>query len=355
MTTRLLLVCLIATAFLSLPARADEEDAAGAGASALVSTLPVQHKSLAENITAYGTVQPDPAEVHSVAMPHEGIVAKVFVRAGQAVKTGEPIVAIENSAGATAQYEQAKAALDYARQDLDRTQSLLKDQLATREQVAQAEKALGTAQSEFDRMVKLGSDKSSEILRAAFDGVVTDVAAKPGDHLQADAVTVTIGSRDLLVVALGVEPEDVARITPGTPVHLTSPLDPTVAIDAKISVMHDMVNATTHLVDGVVQLTPPATDKLVLGMTVAGRIELPSPPGAVVPRAALMEDADGTFVFTVDGGVAHRQTVSVVAESESEAAVKETLAEQTKVVVTGNAALKDGMKVREAATQGGDK
>jgi hypothetical protein len=159
----------------------------------------------------------------------------------------------------------------------------------------------------------------------------------------------------MLVVALGIEPEDIARVAAGTPVHLTSPLDPQVAIDGKIAVMHDMVNATTHLVDGVVQLTPPATDKLVLGMTIAARIELSAPPGAVVPRAALMEDADGAFVFTVDAGVAHRQPVSVVAESDAEASLKEALTEQTRVVVAGNAALKDGMKVREAAARGGDK
>ena len=68
-----------------------------------------------------------------------------------------------------------------------------------------------------------------------------------------------------------------------------------------------------------------------------------------------MEDADGTYVFTVDGGVAHKLPVSVVAENETEASVKEALAAQTRVVVTGNAALKDGMKVREREARGADK
>ena len=88
-------------------------------------------------------------------------------------------------------------------------------------------------------------------------------------------------------------------------------------------------------------------------MTLRGNIDLSGPESAVVPRAALMQDEEGTYVFTVAEGVAHKTPVSLLTETDTEAAVKEAFAAGTQVVVAGNAALKDGMKVRLPAEKSG--
>ncbi len=335
------------------PAQADddEKDAAVVRA-ALITTAPVELKSISESITAYGVVQSDPSEVHSIAMPRDGVILKVFVRLGQTVKSGDAVIEIGNSPGTSAQYDQAKVAVDYATRELERNRHLLEQHVVTRDQVAQSEKSLSAAQSELSRMVGEGADQTSQGVCATFDGIITDVAAKPGDRLQSGAVTATIGSRDKLVVALGIEPEDVSRISLDMAVRLTSPLNRDIGIDATISRMNGIVNASTHLVDGLVELSPPASDNLILGMTLQAAFAVPLPKGAVIPRAALMQDENGTYVFTVDGNVAHKLAVSPVMETETEAALKEPLTAGTKVVVAGNAALEDGMSVRETATKG---
>lgn len=333
-------------------ARADEDAAGAPAASAFVKTATVEQKSIAVTVTVYGTVQPDPAEVHNISMPREGIISKVFVRPGQTVTAGEPVIGIESSPGAAAQYDQARVALDYAQKDLDRNKKLLQEQLATRDQVAAAEKTLSTAQSELDRMVKTGADKASEVIRATFDGVVTDVTAKPGDRLAADALTMTVASKDALIVALGIEPGDVSRITPDTTVQLSSPVNAGLHIDGKIAAMHGIVNPSTHLVDGLVRLNTADTPGLMPGMTLKGAVSIPVAQSAVVPRAAVMQDEEGAFVYTVVENTAHKMPVTIRAENDAQSALVEALAAGTRVVVGGNAALEDGIKVREEENAG---
>jgi len=340
----------IAISLVTASAFADSGEGGGTEAekgAAFVVTAPIQEKTLTETITAYGTVQSDPAQIHNIAMPREGIIINVFVRPGQIVKTGDPVIEFETSPGSTAQYDQAKAAVQYAAKTLERNKSLLKEQLATRSQVAQSEKDLADTKTELDKLVKSGANQPHQTLPASFDGVVTSVTAIPGDRLQADALTATIGSRNALVVALGIEPEDASRIVVGADVTLTSPLNPAINVKDKISAVHGMVNPTTRLVDALVQLSPPDTDNLVQGMTLVGHINLTPWKGPAIPSAAIMEGESGFYIFTVKDGTAKKTSVGVALETDNEAGLKDTLAEGTRVVISGNALLSDGMAVRE--------
>jgi len=337
------------------PALADADSTASAdtvAAKAAVTTAIVTQKTLAETITAYGIVQPDPAEVHNIAMPGDGIVSRVFVRPGQIVKTGDAIIQIETSPGAAAQYDQAQAAVKYASNELTRIKEQLKEQLATRDQVAQAEKALVDAKAELDRLNKAGANKPQQTLRASVDGVVTKVLATPGDRLQADAITAAIGDRNALVVMLGIEVEDVPRLKPGAKVVLRSPLNPAIHIKTTVSSLHGMVNPATRLVDALVQLTPSDAKGLIFGMTMRATIALDSWTGPVVPRSALMVDESGPFVFTVINDTAHKVPVDIAYETNGETGLKSGVAEGDVVVVTGNAALEDGMSVQYAGKGG---
>ncbi len=314
--------------------------------SSLVQTTPAHAGTLRQVIIAYGTVQPDPDHTHTVSMPHEGIIADVFVRPGQIIKAGDPLVEIENSPGATAQYDQAVAAVKFARNDLARQKRLLKEQLATHDKVAAAEKALADAEANYKQMQKTGVNQQNKTLRSPFDGIVTAVMASAGAHLQTNAVLLTIGNKDALVVALGLEPENAPRIKAGTAVHLSAPLDPAISIDTKIGTVLGMTDPATHLVNALVQITSPATDGLVLGMTLKGKIVLASYNGSIVPHAALMKDARGFYIFTVKSGVAHKIYVTVGLDDDKNAVLENTLSAGLPVVVSGNAALNDGDAVR---------
>ncbi|MEM1438438.1 MAG: efflux transporter periplasmic adaptor subunit, partial [Pseudomonadota bacterium] len=66
----------------------------------------------------------------------------------------------------------------------------------------------------------------------------------------------------------------------------------------------------------------------------------------LLPRDALIETTSGNSVFVVRDGVAERVEVETGYAWEGEVAVLEGLADEDRVVVVGQAALKTGSKVR---------
>ena len=69
-----------------------------------------------------------------------------------------------------------------------------------------------------------------------------------------------------------------------------------------------------------------------------------------VPRAAVLTDTNGAYIFQVAGGTARRVNVTTSGESEGMVAVSGTIDAQLPVVVVGNYELTDGMQVREGGT-----
>ncbi|MDP2726846.1 MAG: efflux transporter periplasmic adaptor subunit, partial [Dehalococcoidia bacterium] len=65
-----------------------------------------------------------------------------------------------------------------------------------------------------------------------------------------------------------------------------------------------------------------------------------------IPAEALIKQQDGTFVFIVVGGKAKKQKIEVGAQQEGGVVVLSGLSQGDRVVVSGQAALKDGDPVR---------
>ena len=107
-----------------------------------------------------------------------------------------------------------------------------------------------------------------------------------------------------------------------------------------------MINPLTRLVDVDIELHSTASG-LLPGMQVRGMIALDNQESWVVPRSAVLGDAQGAFLFQVRDGHAQRIPVTVWIENGSSMAVSGTLDSSLKVVVSGNYELQDGMMVRE--------
>jgi len=317
-------------------------------AAATVALATAVEKTLTDSVTAYGTVQADPAQVVHITMPLGGRVTAVFVRAGQAVAAGDAVIGIETSPSDTAQYTQAVAAVDYAESAYRQTKALFNEHLATRDQLAQAQKERTAAKSELNRLKQSGAGQARQNLIAPRNGVVTAVTATAGDRLQIDTPVATIGAGDGLQVALGVEVATATRIQTGDEVSLSAPLNPDVKLVTRISAVNRMVDPVRDLVEVIAPLPAVAHEQLMVGMMLSGQIAVESWKGVVIPRTALMEDDDGLYVFTVSNGTAHRSPVTVAIAGASEIGIQTGIAVDQRVVIEGNAALEDGTAVREA-------
>lgn len=315
--------------------------------SVLVKTTAVEQHQFSETLTAYGTLDPDPDQVLSLSLPHAGLINRMWVRLGQRVERGDRLLEVVTAPDARMQYLQAQSAVDYAQRELDRQQRLLGEKLATKAAVDAARKSLQDARSTLEALKQRGQGLEKETLRAPMDGIVTRLDLSQGQRVQADTTAMLIAAEQRLIARLGIEPEDLARVQPGTPVTITSVFVPELSIDSQVREVHAMVDPATHLVEVLVPIPADASHGLVLGSRVIGILQLASSESLVVPRSAVLSDQGQAYVFTVANGKARRVAVTAGNDAGEQVAVSGDLRAGDRVVTSGNYQLVDGMAVRD--------
>ena len=314
--------------------------------SVLVREQTLATRTLSATVAGYGRVQADPDQITSIALPHAGLVQDLWVRLGQRVKAGDPVLTLATAPAAQVAYQQAKASVDSARSGLSQTEKLFKQTLATRSQVADARRNLRDAQSQLAAQERLGTGESSKVLRAPFSGIVIQLSVTQGQRVQADTAAVQLASGQGLVVPLGVELEDIESVKPGQTVILSPVFRPGVRIAAQVHEVHAMVDPTTHLIDVLVNVPSRDSGAFVLGEDLRGTIVVQQEHALAVSRSAVLQDAAGSYVFLDHAGRARRVAVTTGLEQDGWVAVKGPLAAGDAVVVLGNYELTDGMAVR---------
>lgn len=333
---------------LPLMAHAGAARKAGATApSVLVQVARLHSDTLNETITAYGKVRPDPDHLTTINVNHAATVVKLSVSPGQRVQAGDPLLELATAPAARVAFQQAKAELEFARQQRERERQLFKEKLATHADLAAAEKALANARATVAAQKQMGNNQTTQLLRAPFDGIVTAVKAGVGDRVAAGTALLNLSRGNRLVVALGIEPEAVTRVHSGTPVALSRIFVPGAVFNTRVAQVHGTVDPRTHLVDALVKLPPDKTDHLLPGMRVRGVLTLRSVKTLAVPRSAVLSDDQGAYMFIVRDGKAHRVDVRVGIRAGGKVEVHGPLHAGAVVVVQGNYELKDGMTVRE--------
>lgn len=313
--------------------------------SVLVKTQQPQRGTLPDLITAYGTAMPAINGGMTLSVQAEGRVMRIAVTPGEAVHAGQPLLDFQLSAAASSTYEQAQSALKLARQEQGRTARLLAQQLGTRDQQAQADKAVGDAQATLSALEQENGGKPRQTLTAPFDGVVGAVPVTQGERVQPGVALVTLTRAGGLLVTVGVEPSQRRRLQLGQAVQL-EPLDAGEAgLHGKLVRIDKALNPKTRLVDADV-----APDKgsaeLLQGQAFRARIEAGRSQGWLLPRDAVLDDAQGAYVFQVADGKAVRVNVKRIGSDDTNTAVDGPIDPARALVTLGNYQLTEGMAVR---------
>ncbi|HEY4264292.1 MAG TPA: efflux RND transporter periplasmic adaptor subunit [Micropepsaceae bacterium] len=323
---------------------AEEEEIQG---TATVTLATPTSGSLAPVALAYGTVASSPQNAFVIALMRDGVFKSVNVRDGDAVRAGQPIVTVTTAPANVAAFLQAKQAVDFAMQDLTRVERLFANKLATNDQLATAHKILADAQVQLDQQRMIGAGETEVTLRAPFDGVITGLMATPGDKVQANTTIATVAKRSDVVIELNLDPQDASKLAPGAAVRLTVSFGDGSEIAGKLTSIGASIDPMTHLVKAIANVPAANSAHLALGTTLLAHIDLPSVQGIVIPRMALLEDAKGSYVFTVSEGEAKRQDIKVLVETDDMAIIDGLdPALGTQVVISGNSELDDDTPVQ---------
>jgi len=263
-----------------------------------------------------------------------GIVLDVLHDNGDLVKDGDVLVRIDSTAlrdqllSAEASERAAKDALDQARRQLERMQTLSGKGLVTTQNLEEAESLRNQAQSALAsahaRVVEARQQLSKTTVRAPFDGVVSARQVSAGDTAQ-------LGKELLEVMVPGtmrleglIAADQVGRVNAGDAVEFRVNGYPGHAFRGRVDRVNPIANAATRQVGVMVDIEPTETD-LVAGLYAEGRIEVARRDAVTAPESALLREGDDAFVWEIEDGILHRRQVET-GEQDPRSGVVEILA-----------------------------
>ncbi|RKF49918.1 efflux transporter periplasmic adaptor subunit [Paraburkholderia fungorum] len=317
-----------------------------------VQTVRAQRAVIAQPVRAYGIVAASASNLTTVNLPYLARIVQMRVQAGQRVMRGAPLFVVQADPAAALAATQAKSAVTLAQGELTRTQSLYDNGLATQSQLATARKAADDAQQALAAQNQTGVASGNKLITAPFDGVVLQISAAQGDQLQAGAAILQLASGNghdaRANVMLGVEPSDVPAIHAGDTVtlHGLSTSLAKAAVDGRVVLVGASVDQQSQLVN-VGANVPLEQSAFIPGTRVSADIATRSGTHWIVPRAAVLKDGTGAYVFQITPqNRARRVAVAIQVENGERYGVDGPLDGAQGLVVSGNYELKDGMAVR---------
>ncbi|MGH8227169.1 MAG: efflux RND transporter periplasmic adaptor subunit [Steroidobacteraceae bacterium] len=336
---------LLASALTIAVARAPAPAAAQAkrsGPSVLIHTTSVKEGSLPRIVRAYGTVQANSSARESIMAPVASTVATVYVRVGEEIAKGAPLLRLVPTPQTASSYAQAVSASRVARDLVERTKELFGEHLATRQQLSSAKKVESDARASLDALKAQGAAGPST-LRAPFRGIVTVISTTAHAITAEGTALLELVRPNALILNVGIVPSEALTVEHGDPASVTA-IGGTQVFPAKVMMRGSVVNASTGLVP--VQLSVPV-GALLPGQWAQAAITVGKVHGYVVPHEAILVDNQGeTYVVQAQGGVAKIVYVHILASLGTRDTVAGSLDVKAPLVLAGSYQLQNGMRVR---------
>ena len=314
--------------------------------SVLITTVKLRPGSLPRTIYAYGTVQADPSARQAVMAPASATVTRIYVRIGEEVAKGAPLIQLAPNPQTQAEYAKARSSLAAAEAQLQHTRELLSQYLATRQQLVDAQKAQADARAALGALQTQGAG-GPNTLKAPFRATITKIDANAGLLVTEGTALLELAPPNSLVLRVGAVPSDAAAIRPGDKARITA-LGSSAPLEAIVLLRGAVVDPADGLVP--VEIALPA-NSLMPGETAKATITTGAAGGFVVPHAAiLINDRGQPYVVQVENQAAKLVPVQVVAASGNEDVIAGKLDPRAPIVLSGAHQLQDGMKVRLSDT-----
>ncbi|MEL7310178.1 MAG: efflux RND transporter periplasmic adaptor subunit [Pseudomonadota bacterium] len=271
-----------------------------------------------------------------------GEVRQILVEEGDRVKRGDVLARLDG--------DQLRLELEQSRANLAKLEQEYNRNLELHERGLVAASAFETTKFDLDAL--RAANKLAELqyryttIRAPIDGVVSQRDIKVGNTIAQNASTFRITALDPLVANLFVPEREFGRIAAEQQVKLSIDALPNETFDGVIARISPTVDAESGTFKATVEIEDDS-GRLKPGMF--GRFAViydRQVDALLLPQDALIETQSGKIVYIVDAGVAKRVGVTTGYSWENDVAVLDGLSDGARVVVVGQAALRDGSKVR---------
>jgi RND family efflux transporter MFP subunit len=288
----------------------------------------------------------------------EGFLRQIFVRAGDRVRAGQPLVQIDpdrQQAAATVTMSQRaarEADLALARQQLERIQKLHEAGAVSRAQLDEAEAAHTSAEAQLNAIQSQIREDEVQLqyyrVTAPTAGIVGDIPVRQGDRVTPATIITTIDQGDDLEAYINVPLEQAVRLRPGLTVELLGPSGEVIASNP-VTFIAPRADDTTQSVLAKATLRP-APPSLRVMQYVRTRIIWNNDPALVIPLVAVNRIGGQHFVFVAEesdkGAIARQRPVTLGEVIGEDYIVRNGLKAGERVIVSNLQKIRDGAPVK---------
>lgn len=303
-----------------------------------------QPRSIRRSLDAPAEVEADPARLARVTAPLPGRVVQLFVRFGDTVKSGQPLLEMDSPDLVAAQtdYLRAKSALAQTERTLLRQQDLRQAGIGAIREVEQAQTDRDLAKSEIERATLrlkiLGIDPGALgrplVVRAPVSGRIVEYKVAPGEHRSdlSDPL-MTIADLSTVWVTANVQEKDIRRVQPAEEAMVTLAAYPGETWPGKVLFVGDLLHPETRTIPVRVAIE---NEERRLRPGMFGSVLFREKPAQelAVPPAAIVLMGDASFLFVeVSPFLFERRRVTVGAQIDGMSLISDGLRTGERVVV----------------------
>jgi RND family efflux transporter MFP subunit len=288
----------------------------------------------------------------------EGVVTRIFVKSGDHVSAGAPLVQIKpEKQQATVRSTEANRAgveadVQYWRQQVKRLEALVAAGAISHQEFEQAQNSLRVAESRLEALNAQVREQQVELQFYRVDapqaGVIGDIPIRQGDRVTKSTMITTIDDNSGLEAYIQIPLDRTPDLRLGLPVQILD-ADGKVAATNPITFVAPRVDDATQtvLVKSALRQAPPS---IRTQQFIRSRIVWRSTEGLTVPITAVSRINGKYFCYVVEkgdkGSVARQRPIEVGELLGNDYVVKSGLAAGDQLIVSGIQKIGDGSPVK---------
>ena len=331
-------------------------DGFGAFPPAEVKTITLQSRPIPQSTEYVATIRS--LRSTTVQPQVEGIVRQVFVKSGDRVRAGQPLMQIDSDKqqatvrATESQRASREADLALAKQQLVRMQTLYEAGAVSRAELDQAEAAHKSAEAHLAAVQSLIREGEVELqyyrVTAPSAGIIGDIPTRQGDRVTPATVITTIDQPEGLEAYVSVPLERAGALRSGLMVELLDADGKPIASNPITFVAPRVDDQTQSVLVKVTLRQMPSSIRVM--QYVRSRIIWSNDPVLAVPIVAVTRIAGQHFVFTAEqsdkGFVARQKPVTLDEVVGEDYIIRSGLEPGARVIVSNIQKLGDGAPVK---------
>lgn len=302
----------------------------------------VEKGDVKTSISSTGTI--NPVNYVDVSTNVAGKLERVLVKENDQVTAGQ-VIAYIDTRQLQAQVDDAKAALDKARLDMNRYKALIDQNVVSQQTYDDAVTSFERAQSTYNRVA---ADLSDATITAPMAGTVIGTPLKAGQTISTGISTqmiiATIADLSNLEIYLTVDETDIGNVKSGSRVEFTVDSKPGETFTGYVTEIAkgtkgNMGTTSSSVVYYTVKVQIPAdiSNNFLPTMTARATIFGEDIKNTlVVPLTAVRTDKQGEYVYVIKDGTPVRTAVSTGVTGDTNVQILKGLSEGDEIIISGD-------------------